>query len=182
MSILFKMSSADLNLLFWVRVWRIIEWVSSVRELVFWVLTQLKNSSERTWSFFILSGMCLTLNGVKWVDNKLSLSQSVWIRWLCATFIKSRSWPLGSGSVLLGIGIEFQLLLKFPWNWGSADVGLMDTESSKVENWRNRKILMIHTRPKKLEEISASNVIALFVRRWNWVQSNSRNLNNIKAR
>jgi len=42
------MDCADLNLLFLVRMWRIMEWVSRVRDMGLRVLRELKSSRERT--------------------------------------------------------------------------------------------------------------------------------------
>ena len=65
------------------------------------------------------------------------------MRWLCATLTKSRSWPLGSGIVLKGIGIGFQFLrLEFPSMKGFKELGFTLTESSKVENWRLGNVFM----------------------------------------
>lgn len=115
-----------------------------VWKLGFWIPTQLKNSRERTGSFWILSNTCFTLRGVRPVDNELSLAQSEWIRWLCATFTKSRSWPLGSGTVRWGIGIGFHFLPpKFPGIVGFTEVWVWAKESSKVENRRKGELLFI---------------------------------------
>ena len=50
------------------------------------------------------------------------------MRWLWATFTKSRSWPLGSGIVLCGTGIGFQFRI---------GLRVLAAPLSRVENPRN---------------------------------------------
>lgn len=65
--------------------------------------------------------MCLTLNGVREGESGLRFSQWEWMRWLCATFTKSRSCPFGSGIVRWGMGRNLLVLVGF-LRWGSIRV------------------------------------------------------------
>ena len=104
--ILLKIDSTHLNFQFFVRIWRIMEWVSRLWELGLQLLNQLRNSSESTWSFWIFNRICFTLKAVKPNDNESSCSHSKWIRWLWETFTKSRSWSFSLGIFLWGISNE----------------------------------------------------------------------------
>lgn len=79
--------------------------------------------------------MCFVRNGSKPEEIVASFGQSVWIRWLWATLIKSKSCPFGSGSIWWGNGKQFFLLEMI--GWMSLDFVLRN--SAKAENFLAKK-------------------------------------------